>query len=182
MKNKRLQFSKDRSEFQIIFKNGEKSTFYDSKEAGFKAINDLVSKKRITTTDFGRMRDEILAAKKLPWSKRDAQPVQNPLEDFDFVVVSPFIFRDIQEMLFPTMFSSKKPVEVACFKMCSHCNLHGIIYAKNDVQTDDLGSKEEASTALAQLKAERYVDDAEFKKVKLEIEQSSLPARVKRGA
>ena len=163
MKTNQVKFSADGTQFQIIFKTGAESDYFTSKEAGFKAITDLAGKNKIDIADFNTMRDQILEAKKLPWSKAGKQSRRrSPFHGMGFLMA--MLLMDSIKEIDDSLFAPDEPVKVAYFKMCQCGGLHGRIYCKEGF-TSRLVSQKDANEVLEKLKAE--------------IEQSGLPVELK---
>lgn len=161
-----INFSDNGSEFNFVFAGGGESTSYNSKIAGFEALDDLFKKGKITEDDVKEMRNIILYSPKLPWT--------NPSKQIIVVVGGNMI--DLFKALnrFKNSISTPdEPVEVATFKKCVCGGNHGRIYCK-DGHTVVTASKNESLSELDVLRKENHVNDEEFEKVKAEIEKELL--------
>ena len=176
-----LEFSPSGTEFKIFIDGEKGSKSYASKEAGFKALTELIKNTgKITPDEFNQMRDQILVAEKLPWSEKVTVQVSIMGSPFG---ISPFggffggpaglfeaisILDQIEDLDSSEVFS-----EVAQFVMCPCGGNHGFINGKVFC-SDALESKEDALSFLENLKKDSKVSDEDYLRVKSEIETSKL--------
>lgn len=165
MKKNCIEFTDGGKEFIIKFANGAESLAIESKKEGFEAITKLAQEKKITVDEFSEMRDQILHAENLPWDEKEISIgiiVDSSL--LEFLLLSSFL---------ESLDSQEEPPEIAYLKLCEDCGDHGKICART-CYTPDFRSKKVALSILNGLKDDGDVNDEEFEKVKLEIEQSAL--------
>lgn len=169
MKNK-IEFSEDGKSFSFIFADGSESLEINSKQAGFEAVTDLVSKLKITVEEYGEFQKQILQAENLPWNEREKTNVTVALSGGLGLLEELVLLSALADLLS----EPDEPVEMAYFKMCDCGQNHGRIYFKTGY-TGGIRSKKHAMYYLANLKEEEEIDFAEFDKVSAEIESSLLP-------
>lgn len=162
-----IEFSENGKSFVIKFANGKESMDIESKREGFKAIAKLAQNQKISIDEFNEMRKQITEAENLPVEVKTEE--DDFLDDLNDIVS----LLAIMEMLHEFSPRPKEPVEEAYFHICEECKKHGVIYGR-DFRTGQITSKKEAFIYLDALKKRENITEAEYLKVKAEVEASSL--------
>ena len=163
MKKNSITFSEDGSSFSFNFADGSEKLEIASKEAGIKAIIDLVKNAKISPREYEEFCEQILQAEELPWG--ETKKIQIVVGGFGLSLLNLLsqLSSDVPD----------QPVKTAYFKVCE-CGNHGKILCKK-CMSGDIFCKEHGRFNLQRLKDENEISQEEFDKVKAEIENSSLP-------
>lgn len=158
-----IEFSEDGKSFAIKFANGKEPLDIESKKEGLETISKLVIAKKISSEEFKEMGQQILEAKEL------SDGVKAEKDDFLKGIMGFISLMAIAEIFpFPD-----EPVKEAYLYICKKCQKHGAIYGRN-FQIGPFDSKKQANICLEQIKKEGVINEAEYNKVKAEIESSPL--------
>jgi len=170
--NSTIKFSEDGRRFSINFEKSPDIVIISSKFEGIKLISNLTEKKELTLKEFTDMFRDILTANNLPITTTGEIIVTVGIIEMNLVEI---LIIDAMQRVDDIMAIPVNPVDIAFLKVYELgqkkcCR----IYTTKDYSAR-LYSKNEALTALDKLKEMGDVNDEEFLKVKMEIEESSLP-------
>ena len=162
-----IEFSKDGKSFAIKFANGKESLDIESKKEGLEVINKLIRNKKISLEEFKEMAQQIIEAKELP------DKVKEEKDDFLEGLIEFMSLMMMKEMLHEICPLPDEPVKEAYLRIYEKCQKYGVIYGLTFI-AGPITSKKEAIMYLEKLKKEGGINEAEYGKIKAEIEASPL--------
>jgi len=173
MKNhNHIKFLEDGASFFFVFSDNSDNIHCCSKERGLKIVMELSEEKRITTSEYSHIRNQIMGARKLPWPEPEEKTLVINQDIFDRI--KKFFPELSQEDDFEEILTFLiEPFSKACLKMCTRDKNHGRIYFKNGY-TQKINRKIDALSHLVALKREKLINDEEFITIQKEIAKSSL--------
>lgn len=167
-----INFSENGSAFSFVFSDNSDSVFCRSKERGLKIVMELSDNKRITTSEYSKIRNQIMKEKNLPWCEPEekisifSQDVLDQIKELLPNLSQEDDLEDIATFLI-------EPFTKVCLKMCAHDKNYGRIYFKNGC-TGKIDRKIDALSHLVHLKKENLINDEEFIAIQKDIAQSSF--------
>lgn len=167
-----IELSEDGSSFFFVFVDSSGNIPCYSKAQGLKIAMELSDKKRITTSEYIKIKKEIMRAKNLPWCEPEKKTLVINQDVLDQIKK---FFPEISEEddLEDIVIFLVKPFDKAFLKMCVHNKDYGRIYFKNGY-TEKINRKIDAFSHLVSLKKDKLINDEEFISIQKEIEESPL--------
>lgn len=167
MKKNVIEFSENGKIFVFKFISGAESAAIESKGEGFEAITKLLIGEKISLEEFKEMGKQIIEAKELP----DRIETEEDFLESLIGVMSLMVMKEILHELCPL---PTEPVKEAYLHIYEKCKKYGVIYGRDNLRTGPIISKKHAKIYLKKLKKEGEINEAEYTKLKVEIENSPL--------